>query len=60
MAPRGPNLPRYSPDRALYGTFRKNQQVCLLQLAKAGTAMFPGAQEIIAAARGADTEELFD
>eukprot|EP00969_Alexandrium_andersonii_P150321 6647121-Alexandrium_andersonii.AAC.1 len=60
MARRDPNLPRYSPDRALYGTFRKNHLVCLLQLVKAGTAMYPGTQEIIAAARGADTEELFD
>eukprot|EP00969_Alexandrium_andersonii_P328064 14496635-Alexandrium_andersonii.AAC.1 len=60
MARRDPLLPRYSPDRQLYGTFRKNHLVCLLQLIKAGSAKYPGIQETIAAARGADTEELFD
>eukprot|EP00969_Alexandrium_andersonii_P124397 5497332-Alexandrium_andersonii.AAC.1 len=58
MARRDPNFPRYSADRPLYGAFRKNHLVCFLQLVKAGTAKYPGAQEIIAAAREVAVEEF--
>eukprot|EP00969_Alexandrium_andersonii_P077292 3408055-Alexandrium_andersonii.AAC.1 len=59
MARAGPILPRHSLDRPLYGTFRKNHLVCLLQLVKAGSAKFAGSEEVIAAVRGPGAEELW-